>query len=168
MAEKEWSWLPIAGGKKVKIDAEDHERVSAHRWTESLGTNGRPRVTTSIKTPKGPRKILLGRFLLNPPGDLCVFSLNHEDPLDFRKQFLIICTRQEQQRLLPKRRRQTSSTYRGVSRCGTRWRASIQAEGRSYNVGTFSTEEDAALAYNRNAIRLFGDKCFQNIVRSDS
>lgn len=77
---------------------------------------------------------------------------------------MIVCTLQERQRLLPKKRVETSSTYRGVSYSKThsKWRAGIEVEGRSINLGMFNSEEEAAEAYNKAARQHFGDVAYQN------
>jgi len=47
-----------------------------------------------------------------------------------------------------------TSGYRGVSKSGKRWVASIYAYGRSYHLGTFDTAEQAAVAYQEERERL--------------
>lgn len=64
-----------------------------------------------------------------------------------------------------KRREGCSSRYRGVSIShGKTWRAAININGRSVKLGTFHTEEEAALAYNEAAIKHHGDKARLNVV----
>lgn len=50
-----------------------------------------------------------------------------------------------------------TSKYRGVSRKGSGWLAQISYMGAKYNLGKFSTQEDAARAYNAKAIQLHGE-----------
>ena len=58
-----------------------------------------------------------------------------------------------------------SSRYYGVSLVGGRWQANIMFEGTAHLLGCFHREENAASAYNRAAIRFYGDKA--NLNRLD-
>ncbi|MGE0528074.1 MAG: AP2 domain-containing protein [Bdellovibrionales bacterium] len=166
MAQQNWCYLPVHPNLRVKIDREDLERVSQHSWRVTRGTTGRLRVVTSIRGPNGVRSVTLGKFLMNPPAGKQVYPRRFNDGLDYRKGNLIVCTLSERQRLLPKKRHQTSSVYKGVSfsKVDGKWRAGIEINGRSLNLGHFETEEEAALAYNRAALKYFGDLAYQNVV----
>ncbi len=166
MTAEDWCYLSVSPDLQVKIDREDLDRVSAHKWRATKGTTGRLRVVTSIRGPKGVKTITLGKFLMDPPPGKQVYPRRFNDGLDYRKSNLIVCTLQERQRLLPKKRSKTTSSYRGVSysKADGRWRAGIEVDGRSINLGHFDTEEEAALAYNAAARHHFGDMAYQNRV----
>jgi len=164
--EKEWCYFIIPPGIKVKLDKEDLARVSALSWRATKGTTGRLRVVTSIRGPKGVRKLTLGRFLMDPPKGKQVYPRRFNDGLDYRKSNLMVCTLKERQRMLPKKRTSSSSQYRGVSFSAKekKWRAGIEVDGRSINLGNYRTEADAARAYNKAALKYFGDGAYQNPV----
>jgi hypothetical protein len=63
---------------------------------------------------------------------------------------------------------QPTSKYKGVSRAklGRPWQARIQANGVSYSVGKFDTQEDAARAWDAFAKRLHGDAAVLNFPNS--
>ena len=165
---KEWVYVPVHPDMKVKIDREDLERVSQHSWRITKGTTGRLRVVTSVRGPKGSRQITLGKFLMEPPPGKLVYPRRFNDGLDYRKDNLIVCTLAERQRLLPKNRKKTSSEFRGVSfsKVDGKWKAGIEVEGQSINLGHFDSEEAAAIAYNEAARKYFGDIAYQNQVGS--
>lgn len=163
---KEWCYISVHPDMKVKIDREDYKRVNEYSWRVTKGTTGRMRVVTSIRTPKGVRTLTLGKFLMDPPPGQQVYPRRFNDGLDYRKDNLVVCTLKERQRLLPKKRVKTTSSYRGVSYSSSsqKWRAGIEVNGRSINLGLFVTEESAAEAYNKAAREHFGDVAYQNRV----
>ena len=55
-----------------------------------------------------------------------------------------------------------SSQYYGVSLVGGRWQAMIMYEGTPHLLGSYHREENAASAYNKAAIRFYGDKANLN------
>lgn len=167
--DKKYAYLVLKDGTRVKVDQEDLPRLEEHRWRLTKATTGRRRVVTSVRTEKGSRSITLGKFLMNPPEGKQVYPRRFQDELDYRKENLIVCTLKERQQLLPKKRTATSSGYRGVSfsRGSGRWRAGIEVDGRSINLGEYDTEDEAALAYNEAARKHFGPQAYQNPVGRD-
>jgi hypothetical protein len=164
---KKWCYIKVSPGMKAKIDQEDLGRVSQHSWRAVRSTTGRYKVITSLRTPKGVRSMTLGRFLITPPKGKQIYPRRFQEGLDYRKSNLVVCTVQERQRLLPKRRSKTSSQYRGVSYSKTdkRWKAGIEIDGVGINLGHFKSEEEAALTYNRAAKKHFGEMAYQNQIK---
>jgi hypothetical protein len=164
---KAWRYVNI-GRLKVKVDAEDFERVSARSWrVRKRADTDKLSIITSIRTDKGARNVSLGQFLMKPKGKKLVYPRRYFDGLDFRKDNLIVCSMQERQRMLPKKAKgNTSSRYRGVSRIknSNRWRAGITLNGRSINLGDFESEGSAAHAYNEASAKYFGEKGYQNTI----
>lgn len=162
-----WKLIPVNKGKdQAKIDAEDFDRVSQHSWRTVTAKSGRKTVVTTVSTPKGPRMLTLGAFLMNPAKGQLVYPRRFNHGFDYRKENLIVCTMKERQRILPKSRNQGTSKYKGVSfypknNC---WRAGIRVDGKSIHIGFFDSEEAAALAYNEAARKHFGDNAYQNQV----
>ena len=162
----EWVNIQASPDKKVKIDKEDLQKVSEHKWRVTMGTSGRPRVVTTIQTPDGARHLTLGRFLMDPPKEKQVYPRRFNDGLDYRKSNLVVCTLKERQRLLPKSRVESTSLYRGVSyskRFG-KWKAAIKINGKTTTIGFYKTEKEAALAYNKVALQKFGLIAYQNRI----
>jgi len=165
MAGKPWCTIQVSG-LSVKIDKEDLKRVQNHSWRAIKSSTGRYKVITSIRTKAGSRNVTLGKFLMDPPRGKQVYPRRFQEGLDYRKGNLVVCTMQERQRLLPKRRVETTSKYRGVSfqQASRKWRAGIEVEGRAINLGEYKTETDAALAYNKAALKYFGKIAYQNSI----
>ncbi len=162
---RDWVEIEISG-YMVKIDKDDLEKVQSRKWRVTKSTTGRFRVVTSVRTKEGVRSITLGKFLMDPPKGKQVYPRRFNDGLDYRKSNLIVCTVGERQQLLPKRRAQSTSKYRGVSyqTATAKWRAGIQVGGKTINLGEYDTELQAAEAYNQAAIKYFGEHAYQNIT----
>lgn len=64
------------------------------------------------------------------------------------------------------KRSNNTSGYCGVTLEGRRWLARIKIDGRETRLGTFATREEAAFAYNRKAIELYGPDARLNVIPS--
>ena len=156
------SYLYTNGGHKILIDSEDLERASAHTWYY-VKRKSSFKIMATIKKGAAYKTITLERFLITPEEKKIAFALRKSD-FDFRKEFIVVCTRKERQRSLPKRKCGCTSRYRGVSysyKTG-KWRAGIQVDSVSYNLGEFYSEVEAALAYNEASKKFFGSFAYQN------
>jgi len=58
----------------------------------------------------------------------------------------------------------TRSKYKGVAPARKKWRAQIASNNKTYYLGVFNTEEQAAIAYNAEAIKLHGKYAFVNVL----
>lgn len=166
-----WKYLLTKNGEKVKIDAEDFDRVNEKSWRVIYtGKAEKPSVVTSIRTGASVRTMTLGQFLLNPKKGLLVYPRRWQQGLDYRKHNLLVCSMKERQRMLPKRKDNTTSQYKGVSFVKGKkvWRARIEKNGHAHFLGDFESEDEAAMAYNKAAREMFGEIAYQNQVRKPS
>jgi hypothetical protein len=110
----------------------------------------------SQRTPL--RRIILGI----EDGSAQIGHLN-DDPLDCRRENLVVRTVSQRQRHMQKARviagRTPSSRFKGVywEQSTKRWRAAIHYDGKKRTLGRFGDEVAAAVAYDEAAAKWFGE-----------
>lgn len=111
---------------------------------------------------RGGRKWLLHRLVIEAKKWQIVDHING-DRLDNRRENLRIVDRQENARNRRPAPGKTSE-YKGVDWFKGRWRASIRLpEYRgSRQIGLYDSEQEAAAAYNREALKHFGEHAHLN------
>jgi hypothetical protein len=95
------------------------------------------------------------------PPNLIIDHINHIR-LDNRIDNLRIVNRSENNHNR-KKKENTTSNFIGVNKDFNKWYAKISFGKKRYNIGSFNNEKEAALAYNKKAIELYGDKAKLNI-----
>ena len=137
------------GNLRVKIDDEDIPIISAYTWYPSWSGK-----RFYIKAWYKGHGVYLHRVLCGAKLGEEVDHVN-TDSLDNRKMNLRICSRVENAMNRGKVRRNTSG-YKGVS-WDRGWLSQIQFRGKHFNLGRYSTPEEAHLAYQKKARELAGD-----------
>jgi len=141
--------IKLTKGYVTTVDDEDYERVAKYKWQVSIHKYG-TYATGSIKINGVYKNILLHRFILgvNNP----VIKVDHADgnQLNNQKRNLRMCTLSENN---SNRKSQTgsSSKYVGINfhkqeKRIKRWGANIQVNNKTFRLGRFKTEYDAAIA----------------------
>lgn len=155
--------ISISNGKFTIIDDEDYEKCSKYKWTYHPSNYAYRHESVNGKIIR----VYLHRFLL---GDniLSGFVVDHinGNGLDNRKQNLRIVTNKQNTRNTQKQKRHTSSIYKGVcwDKSRQKWIVHIEVDGHQKYLGRFSSERDAAIAYNKAAMKYFGEyACLNNI-----
>jgi hypothetical protein len=144
--------IPLSRGKFAIVDDEDYEFISQHKWHAS--TMGYA-VRNAFKRLGERKMVYMHREIIKPPDGLYVDHINH-DTLDYRKTNLRICTLSQNQhnRYVP---RNNTSGYKGVRWNKGKWEARINKDGKTTNLGRFANIEDAANAYKKAEVELFGE-----------
>lgn len=151
--------IPLTQGKVALVDDDDFERVNQHKWYCNHGYAYR-----SVNIGKKKYiKVAMHRFINNTPDELETDHING-NKLDNRKCNLRNCTA-KQNKWNTKIIASNTTGYKGVDiRKRKRKngiyesiRATIYVDGKLKYLGKFDDLEDAARAYNREAIKHFGE-----------
>jgi hypothetical protein len=154
--------IPLTRGKVAIVDDEDYDFLMQTSWCcLNKGYAFRKRK----KVPE-----LMHRIVMNAKEGEFVDHINR-DKLDNRKSNLRIVTFSENLANKPLQKNNTSG-YKGVSfhKSTGKWCAYIGSSrgNSSVNLGTFINKEDAARAYNKAAIQLYGDCALLNDVSEEA
>lgn len=159
---------PISGAKYIQlghekftiVDEEDYEVINSYNWSLR-----KPTKTNNNYYAKGGigqgRLVYLHQFIMNFP-TLLIDHINHNG-LDNRKSNLRLCVQSQNNQNNLKRALKTSQ-YKGVSWGNKKWRVHIMCNGKLIYLGSFLSEEEAALVYNEKALELFGEFACLNII----
>lgn len=152
-------------GYEIPVDDEDYDAIVQFGWfVEFCGRKTKkPRVYTNIGGKKRAQKVYLSRMLMREP--LVTVDHDNGDTLDHQRSNLRLATQKQNSRNRRKHHPLTSK-YKGVSLRRNRrggeyrarpWTANISVDGKRMNLGHHEEEIDAAQAYDRAAIRHFGE-----------
>jgi len=141
------------------VDDADHEWLSQHKWyVNNTGTYLYAARTIWDPATKKKRRLYMHRAILDAPAHLQADHINHNG-LDNRRANLRLCTMAQNQANSRKRRRHTSSRFKGVSwhKATRNWRAAIKIGQHHKTLGYFEDEVEAARAYDVRAQEAFGE-----------
>ena len=144
--------VALSRGLTATIDAADVPLVEGFRW--SALTNGQTGHAYAARWDKG-RCVLMHRVLLAAPPGTQVDHIDG-DGLNNRRVNIRICTpEQNQANRVVERRNQIG--MKGVSPRRGKYRAQITPDGKTVDLGTYKTADEAAAAYRGAARILWGD-----------
>lgn len=143
-------WIPLLHNACTVVDESNYDFLN--QWNWSLNNWG-----YAIRRINGIG-ILMHREITQCPDGLHVDHINH-NTLDNRRKNLRHCTIQQNQFNRIKRGINTTSQYKGVSYDRSRrgWAAFGRIGYKTKNLGRFSSEEEAARAYDEWAKSNYGE-----------
>jgi hypothetical protein len=137
--------------KLALVDDEDYEHLTQYNW--SITGTFKGRVGRNYRVDGRTIHVSLGQEILNTKQMVDHINRN---PLDNRRCNLRIATRQ-QNAMNRNKRIDSASKYKGVSPNKTSWVARIFFDSRRIYLGSFTSEIEAAQAYDVKARELFGE-----------
>ena len=138
----------------VLFDIDDYATVCRYQW--SVSSNG------YACSGAGKKQVLFHRLILNASCESQVDHINR-NKLDNRKCNLRLCSA-TQNHYNKSQQSNCQSGYRGVAlnQYG-RWVANINQNGKSIFLGSYTTPEDAANAYDSAAAIVAGEFAYRNL-----
>lgn len=141
---------------KCVIDTSDFDLIKDYTW---VANNRRDETFYARTILQNPRRNLKMEHVLLPPKD--GLTPDHIDRSGMNNRRLNLRYATKSQQTANQKRRQSSKTsqYRGVSwnKDTNKWRAQITAEDRKNHLGLFSSEVDAAKAFDAAALKYYGE-----------
>ena len=156
---------PKYGEKTVLIDDEDWPLIKDRVWCLSYSKTADALYVVSNNPGYNNGQTQLHRLVTNCPKGFRPDHINH-NTLDNRKHNLRVCSTSQNAQNTLKRQKNKSSKYKGISlvkRTG-KYRGYIMLNYKETHLGTFTNEIEAARAYNKKALELFGEFALLNII----
>lgn len=153
--------IPLTQGKVAIVDDEDYERVMQYKWSTRKVTNQLWYARRYINR----RQENMSKLILNTTE-----MVDHidGDGLNNTKANLRISTVKQNAWNRRKMDVPTSSKYKGVAKIPGRdsWQCRIFVDGKRVYIGYFTSEIEAARAYDAKAVELYGEYAKLNFPKS--
>ncbi len=151
--------IPLTQGKYAIVDPEDYHRLKKNKWYALQGPRTFYAVRSLTNGQTAPRKnAYMHHLVINiPPGRYCDHI--NRNGLDNRKANLRVATHTQNVWNRRKFKPYSRSRYKGIdwSKDMKRWRVRIRVNGKRIYLGSFKSETDAALEYDRAARKFHGE-----------
>lgn len=161
--------IKLTRNKACLVDEKDFDKLNKFKWyAAKMGDLYYAYRTKRVGKRSENKKfsIAMHREVLNVKKGLYVDHING-NTLDNRRSNLRHCSNQQNSFNHKGQKRQRKySKYKGVkknTKCNT-WSARITVSGKAIYLGSFKTENEAAIAYNNAALEHFGNFCYLNEV----
>lgn len=154
--------IPLTQGKFTQVDDEDYDYLMQWKWYADKRNSTYYAKTTQMISGK-KHYIFMHRVILDILNSKLHGDHKDRDGLNNQRSNLRIATR-SQNAINRTKRLNTSSKYIGVIAYNNKWVARLRKNQKTIYQATFSNEKEAALAYNKEALKYYGEFANLNII----
>jgi hypothetical protein len=154
--------IQLTKGYVAQVDDEDYEWLSQYKWQ----ANDYHKNHVIAKGQINGRYTQMHRLILGLTDPTIICDHIDNNSLNNQRSNLRPATRHQNTMNSRKLQGNTTSKYKGVSFHARprRWVAAIIPNGKKIQIGTYLTEIEAAIAYNKAAIKYFGEYAWLNKI----
>jgi hypothetical protein len=155
--------IKLTQGKVALVDDVDYEWINSFKWHVTRHANGKEYASRMIYN-RGKRAIISMHRLIM--GTQIGQEVDHIDNLGLNNQRANLRNCNRSQNNINSHRANGTSKFKGVYWYGPRnkWRAKIKINRVCIHLGYFVLETDAAMAYDKKALELYGSFAKLNII----
>jgi hypothetical protein len=152
---KKVKFIALTTGEEVQVDANDYAYLSQFSWYGKK-QHGKIHAYRHISIGGNDISMRMQRVIMNVKSKTDKVSFIDGDTLN--------CTRANLEvRALNSNTRKYEPRIKGITVDGNSFRTRICVDGRSISLGSFRDPMDAAAAYDRAAVKLFGNRAVTNL-----
>lgn len=167
--------IKLNDGQTAIVDDEDYQYFSRLKWKAIKKENNWYAVLRKVIDGSKGRKqttIYMHELLIDLENRDCI-TFKNKNTMDYRKENLFGVSKGVSQARTRKRMtthggRKPTSKYKGVCRRIKKgklsWEVRIAKDAKTYYVGSFQNQKEAAIAYNERAEELYGEFGYKNKV----
>jgi len=154
--------IPLTQGKVAIVDNEDYKYLNQWKWCAIKNYNA----YYAARHERGTRRfVLMHRELLKPSNGFCTDHINGNGLDNRRSNLRQATTGQNRMNAIKKN---GLSPYKGVIRCRNKWQAHTMIAGKWYRLGLYTTDIEAAIAYDYIAAHAWGEFARLNFPQPDT
>lgn len=158
--------IKLTKGFVAIVDDDKFEELNKFKWYAGSSSLGKFYACRMYRKQNGKQGIILmHRQIIGQTSDYNIIEHINSNPLDNRVENLRRTTRSQ---IIKKQHAMRSlnktTDYTGVIKNGKNYSALINIDNRTIYLGFFKTKTDAAIAYNKAAIKYFGNQAKLNEI----
>lgn len=155
-------YIKLSKGYVTKVDDEDFDSLNKFKWWFGPGGYAVRQVHIGKRNGGKCENIFMHQSIMGARKELTVDHING-DKLNNTRENLRFATQSQNS---VNRVVVNPSGYRGVQfdKVTKKWKAKITKDYKQYALGSYETKEEAAKAYDKSAIELYGEFARLNFV----